>query len=109
MNQVIRQQLALSWDPSPGGNAAGYLISYGTASHSYSWRVDAGNQTVHTVSDLADGTTYYFAVQAYDSAGALSAYSSEVIGRTPGTALTASPQLPILPPRQPALLNPRRQ
>ena len=46
--------------------------------------VDVGNVTTYTVTGLADGATYYFAVTAYDSVGNESGYSNEVVYTTPG-------------------------
>jgi hypothetical protein len=40
--------------------------------------VDVRNVTSYNLSNLAIGTTYYFAVSAYDTAGADSALSNEV-------------------------------
>ena len=62
---------------------AGYKIYYGTASGNYSQTVDVGNVTSSTVSNLSDGTTYYFAVTAYDASGIGSGYSNEVSKTTP--------------------------
>ena len=45
---------------------AGYLLSYGTQSGSYSTTVDVGNVVSYPVS-LAPGNTYYVVVRAYNS------------------------------------------
>ena len=73
-------QLAWSEDI---GNATGFTIFWGTISGTYSDSEDAGfvldgTNYTGTVSNLTIGTTYYFTVQAYDSTGDLSEYSSEV-------------------------------
>jgi hypothetical protein len=47
----------------------GYRIHYGNASGTYNHVFDAGNRTNATVSNLAAGATYFFALTAYDSAG----------------------------------------
>ncbi len=77
--------ITLSWnapvtntDGTPLNNLAGYKIYYGTASHSYSQNINAGNVTTYTVTNLTDGITYYFAVTAYDTANNESGYSNEV-------------------------------
>lgn len=75
----------LSWNP-PTTNVdgtvltdlAGYKIRYGTASGNYSQTIDVGNVTTYTVPSLVDGSTYYFAVTAYDTSGNESGYSNEV-------------------------------
>ncbi len=68
--------LTLGWDAATG--VSGYKIHRGTASGSYTTSVNVGNQTSYTVSDLTSGTTYYFAVTAYDSSQEESGYSNEV-------------------------------
>lgn len=75
----------LSWsapstntDGSSITDLAGYKVYYGTAPGSYSNDVDAGKVTSYTVNDLAAGSTYYFAVTAYNSAGKESSYSTQV-------------------------------
>lgn len=67
--------IKLAWDPVAG--ATGYRIHYGTASGNYSTIIDAMNQTTATVFGLADGTTFFFAVKAYNSS-TTSAFSNEV-------------------------------
>jgi hypothetical protein len=74
--------IRLSWDPSPGGNIAGYIVVYGTAPGNYTHSVDAGNLTYATIRGLAGGQTYYFAVLAYTSEGGVSLASNEVSGST---------------------------
>jgi len=75
-------ELTLAWDPPSDGITTGYIVLYGTAPHSYSQQVDVGNTTSYTVKNLLDGTTYYFAVRAYDATGATSDPSLEVSGMT---------------------------
>jgi hypothetical protein len=65
----------LAWDPVVG--ATGYRVHYGTASGNYPSSVDATNLTTFTVLGLTDGTTYFFAVKAYNSSST-SAFSNEV-------------------------------
>ena len=74
--------LTLAWDPSPSFGVTGYLVSWGTKSGVYTSTLDVGNALSAPVPGLADGTTYYFAVQAYDTTYALSRYSNEVTGET---------------------------
>ena len=83
----------LAWDASTSSGVAGYKVSYGTSSGNYTSTIDAGNKTTYTVSSLTEGTKYYFAVKAYDSAKTTeSAYSNEVNLTVPvtTTALTAT-------------------
>ncbi len=68
--------VTLGWDAAAG--VSGYKLHRGTASGSYTTSVNVGNQTSYTLSDLTSGTTYYFAVTAYDSSQEESSYSNEV-------------------------------
>ena len=66
----------LSWTASKDSNVAGYKLYYGTVSHSYTSSINVGLQTTTTVTGLNAGV-YYFAVTAYNSAGAESGFSNE--------------------------------
>ena len=68
----------LGWDPIADPNVQGYKVYYGIQSRSYSKSVDAGRSTAQTIANLDRGTTYYFAVTAYNSGGIESGYSGEV-------------------------------
>ena len=72
-------QVTLAWDANPEPDIAGYKLYYGTSSGTYGQPQDAGNSTTATISDLAEGTTYYLAVTAYDSSGLESSFSEEVV------------------------------
>ncbi len=72
---AFADSVTLAWNKVSA--ASGYRVYYGTASGKYTSNKDAGNAASATVTGLADGTRYYFAVKAY--AGSLtSPYSSEV-------------------------------
>jgi Fibronectin type III domain len=75
--------LTLAWDPPSDDVTTGYVISYGTSSGTYVEQIDVGLVTSYVVPALADGTTYYFAVSAYNAAGDFSPPSAEVSGTTP--------------------------
>jgi hypothetical protein len=75
-----------AWNPNPELNIAGYKLSYGSSSGSYTSTMDVGNVT-NAVVQIVTGQTYYFVVQAYNTAGQLSPYSAEV----PFTLATSSP------------------
>ena len=75
-----------TWNPNPETNIAGYKLSYGSSSGSYTSTMDVGNVT-NAVVQIVTGQTYYFVVQAYNTAGQLSPYSAEV----PFTLATPSP------------------
>src|SRR5450631_3548271 len=65
------------WNANTESDIAGYKLSYGTTSGVYTTTIDVGNVTSYVVPVLG-GQTYYFVVQAYDTGGLLSAYSTEV-------------------------------
>lgn len=70
--------VSLTWDPNTEGDLGGYKVHVGTASRTYSQSIDVGHVTTFTVSNLADGQTYFFAVTAYDVMANESGFSSEV-------------------------------
>jgi len=78
--------VGLAWDPSPDATVVGYNLYYGTASHSYAMQVPVGTNVATSVSGLADGTTYYFAVTAVDAFGVESDFSTELADHTAGNA-----------------------
>lgn len=78
-------QAILSWDPpstnadgSPLTDLSGYRIYYGTSPGVYGTMRDVGNVMSSTVTNLADGSPYYFVVTAYDLSGNESGFSNEV-------------------------------
>ena len=83
--------VTLAWDRNQDPDIAGYVISYGTSSGSYTASVDVGNVTLSTIS-LTSGFRYFLAVQAYNTAGLWSAMSNEVsadLGQTSAPSLPA--------------------
>ena len=71
-------QLTLEWDANVEQDLAGYIVHYGTSSRDYMYDVDVGEETSCTISNLYSGTTYYFAVTAYDLDGNESGHSAEI-------------------------------
>src|SRR5436853_137750 len=69
--------VTLAWDASPDPNVVGYVISYGTVSHSYTKQVDVGSRTQFTLFSIPVGT-YYFVVQSYSADQSTSDISNEV-------------------------------
>jgi IPT/TIG domain/FG-GAP-like repeat len=86
--QLRAATVTASWNPNPETNIAGYKLSYGTSSGSYTTTVDVGKVT-STVVTVNDATKYYFAVRAYNTAGIVSAYSTEVSVMSSGSSSTA--------------------
>ncbi|MDR2808493.1 MAG: hypothetical protein LBB43_05735 [Spirochaetaceae bacterium] len=81
----------LSWRQSSSKDTAGYVVYYGTASGEYFGEdavlgaspLDVGNRNSVHIDGLKNGTLYYFAIVAYDSAEPLHAgvFSREVTAR----------------------------
>jgi len=78
-------QATLSWDAVYETSVAGYKLHYGKTPGVYTNSVNSGKTTSYTVTDLAEGETYYFASTAYDSEGNQSGYSNEVSKSVPST------------------------
>ncbi len=83
--------VTLEWDPSPDAWVAGYAIHFGTISSNYTTRVDTGNVTSTTISNLTEGVTYYFVATAYTADGQESLPSNEVAYTVPSSAVNAAP------------------
>lgn len=89
------KMITLNWDASTDNvGVTGYKIFYGTqsvsvGSASYTQGpVDAGNVLTFDVKPLVNGTTYYFAVTAYDAAGNESEFYSNEVSATPTATVT---------------------
>jgi flagellar hook assembly protein FlgD len=61
-------QVTLNWSAATGGSiyTPGYHVMYGTTPGVYPTSIDVDSVTNYTVTGLTNGTTYYFAVLAYD-------------------------------------------
>ncbi len=96
--RVDAASLTLAWDHSKSSNAAGYLVWYGTQSGKYTTSVKAGYVTSVAINGLTEGTTYYFSVQSYDSAGTVGSPTPEISGKVAGPvpALSISCPSPVL-------------
>lgn len=68
----------LTWDANTESDLAGYKVYVGTRSRTYGPPLDVGKVTSFKVINLLPGTTYYFAVTAYDTASNESGFSNEV-------------------------------
>src|SRR5688572_33494058 len=60
-----------TWNANSESNIAGYILSYGTQSGTYSTVIDVGNVTSEQVV-LTAGLRYYFVVQAYNTSALVS-------------------------------------
>lgn len=111
--------VTLAWDaPSSVEGVAGYVIWYGKKSGHYTEHVKIGLKTSHKLEQLQKGVKYYFAVQAYNTAGTVSELSSEVSGAgltaqstTPPSSepppIPPAPPVPPAPPSPPTPTSPR--
>lgn len=70
--------MRLAWGSVSG--ALGYRVYYGNSSGSYTATVDVGNTTQATLSGLADCSTYFVAVKAYNNQGESNSFSNEIEG-----------------------------
>jgi hypothetical protein len=80
--------VTLAWNAdaatgNSGTNPARYTLYIGTSSGNYTRTQAAGTATSVVVSGLNSGSTYYFAVAAYNAAGIDSPYSNEVVYTVP--------------------------
>lgn len=66
-NFCLASDVTLAWDPD-NSTIAGYRLHTGTSSGVYTQISEVGNATSTLVSNLVDGTTYFFVVTAYDNA-----------------------------------------
>ena len=78
---------SLAWDAVTIPNPSGYRVYFGTASGTYlqsiGQGISVGNVTTYTITGLASGTRYYFAVTDFDTLGMESSYSNEVFKDIP--------------------------
>ncbi len=79
-------RVSLAWDASVDPAVAGYIINYGVASGAYSNALSVGNVTSASISNLIEGTTYFFAARAYNSANVQSDFSNEASYSVPVSA-----------------------
>jgi hypothetical protein len=82
-NGAHAASVTLGWDASPSADVSGYAVYQGTASGTYTQRLDVGAQTSVTIADLVESVTYYFAVTAYTVAGVESTPSNEIAYTVP--------------------------
>ncbi len=76
--------ITLDWSASDSPSVTGYNVYYGTNSGNYPYKLDAGDSTSATISNLTAGVTYYFAATAYDESGEESPFSAEITFTVPG-------------------------
>lgn len=90
----------LTWNRSTSSEVVGYRIYYGVASGNYTNSVVVGNVTNHTISNLVNGVTYFFASKAYIANGNESSFSNEALFVPGGAATVQILQLRMAPNKQ---------
>ncbi|MDG0813886.1 S-layer homology domain-containing protein [Cohnella rhizosphaerae] len=90
-------KVVLTWDPSAEDDLAGYRIYWRVAEEAAWSKIDKpGRESGHTITGLTNGTTYDFAVSAYDASGNESA-KSETRRETPRDDQTPDREPPAVP------------
>jgi hypothetical protein len=92
-----------TWDPNPEPDVAGYKVSYGIAPGVYTTTIDVGKVTTYQFNPPA-GYVYYVVVQAYNTAGEMSAMSAEAVIDISLPTLNKAPTL-TQPANQSSTLN----
>jgi PKD repeat protein len=88
--RALAANVTLAWDPVSSPVLSGYTLHHGNSAGNYTTTIDAGGALSWTVSGLVEGSTYYFAVRAYDTSGVPSDYSNVVAVTVPyGAPLAA--------------------
>jgi hypothetical protein len=78
------QSVSLAWNADTAPDVAGYVLYAGANSTNYTTRLNVGTNTTITVTGLKEGSTDYFAVTAYNSAGIESPTSTQISYLVPG-------------------------
>ena len=89
--------VTLGWYQDANAAIAGFNVYYGTASQNYTSSVQTGPQPFCDIHGLDEGTTYYFAVRAFDGNGTESALSDEISYTVPYLPPTVQVQALIMP------------
>jgi hypothetical protein len=90
--------VVLGWNISPSIAATGYNVYYGTNSGQYPFKVNVGNLSSVTISNLSAGVAYYVNATAYDASGNESPLSGEISVVTPGALTLGQSPVPGQPP-----------
>jgi hypothetical protein len=93
--------VSLGWNPSPGLAVVGYRVHYGLKPGKYTKVVQVKGRltTKVTIKGLKQGSTYFFAITAYNKKGKESPLSSEISGKAGQTAKKANTKTdPVSPP-----------
>lgn len=94
----------LTWNANSESDVASYKVYYGTSPRTgsdpkvcgtcgYTTSVNVGRVTSHTISNLTNGTTYYFSVTAVDTSNNESSFSAEATKTTAAANDTTAPTI----------------
>jgi hypothetical protein len=75
--------VGFAWSPNSERDLAGYKLYVGTLPGVYAGYLDAGLATSAQLHELIRGTTYYFALTAYNTAGLESGFTPELTKQIP--------------------------
>ena len=80
VNAPATSSVTLTWNPNQESDLSGYKLYRATTSGGYGAPIATlpGNVTAYIATGLQVGTTYFFVITAYDSAGNESARSNEI-------------------------------
>lgn len=92
-------EVTLLWDANSEADVTGYQVHYGVSSGHYDQAINVGNKTTATVSNLTGGTTYFFAVTAYNTAGLESLPSNEVFKQVASEVPSQPPVVSLTSPK----------
>jgi Concanavalin A-like lectin/glucanases superfamily/Fibronectin type III domain len=91
INQALAGDLNLAWDASASTNVGGYKLYYGTVSKNYTSNIDVGKTTTYKMTGLTNGSKYFFALKAYNTAKSIeSSYSNEASATVATTTTTGA-------------------
>ena len=88
---LFANSVTASWEANVEPDLKGYKLYYGSESGNYTESIDVGKVTTKEITNLSDGSLYYFAVTAYDSSGNESPKSTEVTTLIGENLITANP------------------
>jgi hypothetical protein len=88
---ILPDDYVLTWPENLAPGVVGYTVYYGTSSGNYSSSVQTSPGFACTLSGLAPGTTYFFAVAPCDTNGPIAAPADEVSYTTAGFVPTSGP------------------
>jgi hypothetical protein len=78
LGKAMAADITLAWDHNSEPDLAGYKLYIGNSPQNYTQIIDLGLTTQYTISNIIDGTVYFFSLTAYNQRGLESSFSNEV-------------------------------